>query len=178
MGYHWAKSFKVIYDKAVTAFQAGERSPGQLFDAPDQCFLASIGCTAQELYDFVEDGVKWGEPNFETCLLITAVRRDYFLVVQEGKWTGRITPSSTLPAKKAAVEGIEWLPRIIEKARIKLRGEMDPDLMFDCGGDRHFLAKFDIHPADFLRHVWAAEDDTQKIIDYLKAAAADNEVVI
>lgn len=178
LGYHWTKSFKAVYDRAVGAYEAGKRGADDLFESPDQDFLRTIGCTPQELYDFVEDGIKWGEPDYETCLLVTAVRRDYFLVVQGGNWTGHVTPMATLPAKNAAIEGIVWLPRIIEKAKIKLRGEMEPDLMYGCGGDRHFLSRFDIHLADFLRHVWAAEDDTQKIIDYVKRAAADNEVVI
>jgi hypothetical protein len=46
---------------------------------------------------------------------------------------------------------------------------MDPDTMFGCGGDRAFLSKYDIHPADFLRVVWAAGDDDQKILAYVKS---------
>ena len=166
---HWPQTFKAVYHQAVAAYRAGQRGPSQLFSAKDAEFLASIGCTSQELYDFVEDAVNGGEPDFETCLLVTAARRDYFLVIQGGKWTGRTTPSATLPAKTAAVEGIPWLPRIIEKAKIKLRGEMEPDLMYGCGGDRPFLAKFDIHLADFLRKVWAANGDDQAVIDYVKS---------
>ena len=62
--------------------------------------------------------------------------------------------------------------RIIEKARAKLRGEMPDELMFCCGGDRAFLRKIDLHPADFLREVWAAGDDTQRVVRYVKSAAA------
>ena len=171
MNYHWTQSFKSVYDQAALAYQAGQRGPSQLFSEDDTTFLASIGCTPQELYDFVEDAINDSEPDFETCLLITAARRDYFFVIQGGQWTGRITPSHTLPAKTAEIEGIPWLPRIIEKAKIKLRGEMDPNLMFGCGGDRPFLAKFDIHPADFLRKVWAANGEDQAVVDYVRASA-------
>jgi hypothetical protein len=38
-------------------------------------------------------------------------------------------------------------------------------------GDRPFLKRVDIHPADFLREVWAARDDDRKIIEYVKKQA-------
>jgi hypothetical protein len=76
-----------------------------------------------------------------------------------------------LPSKDATVEGIGWLPRIIPKAKAKLRGEMPEDLMFDCGGDRRFFKENKIHPADFLRTVWAAGDDDAEIIAFVKKAS-------
>ena len=66
-----------------------------------------------------------------------------------------------------------YLPRIIKKAEAKLKGELDPDMMFGCGGDRRFLSTHgDIQPADFLRHVWAADGDHQKVVDYIKNCIA------
>ena len=63
-----------------------------------------------------------------------------------------------------------YLPRILAKARAKLRGELDPDIMFCCGGDRNFLKKHGaIPPADFLRHVWAAGDNDLKLATWLKS---------
>ena len=73
-----------------------------------------------------------------------------------------------LPAKEATLEGIAWLPRLIQKARAKLRGEMTADLMYDCGGDRRFFEEYGLHPADFLRVVWAADGDAQKILRYVR----------
>jgi hypothetical protein len=123
--------------------------------------LAAIGCTAQELFDFVDDFCNGGEPPFETVLLITAVRRDFFLTEQQGKPSGRVIDMDRLPPKQEAVDGIEWLPRIIAKARAKLRGEMPPDLMYGCGGDRPFAKrmKFDL------------PDDDRAIIDWVKRQA-------
>jgi hypothetical protein len=66
------------------------------------------------------------------------------------------------------MEGIPWLPRIIAKAEAKLRGEMDPDTMFGCGGDRAFCSKHHIHPADFLRVVWAARGDRNRVLQFVK----------
>ncbi|TLD70649.1 hypothetical protein FEM03_10040 [Phragmitibacter flavus] len=61
-----------------------------------------------------------------------------------------------------------WLPRIIAKAEAKLRGEMDPDIMFGCGGDRAFLSEVGIHPADFLRMIWAAKGDQDRVVKFVK----------
>jgi hypothetical protein len=166
--YDWAVKFGALFDKAVQQYQSGKRGVKDFFAADDERFLAEIGHTAQEIYDFAEDAVNYGEPDARTVLLIAAARRDYFLVVQHGRFTGRVQSSATLPPKTAAVDGIEWLPRIIEKAKRKLSGEMDKELMFGCGGDRTFLKKFDIHPADFLRFVWAADGDERKIIAWVK----------
>ena len=62
-----------------------------------------------------------------------------------------------------------YLPRLIAKGRAKLRGELDPDMMFGCGGDRKFLKNHgDIHLADFLRQLWAAGDDDLKLATWIQ----------
>lgn len=161
--YSWDTAFRKLWEKAVAQYAAGNRQPATYHDV----LLDEIGYTAQELYDFAEDWVKYQEPPFETALLIAAARRDYFLVVQKGQRSTKRIRMEDLPAKTAAVAGLEWLPRVIEKARAKLRGEMPEDLMYGCGGDRSFFKKVNIHPADFLRVVWAAHYDDQKIINYV-----------
>jgi hypothetical protein len=173
MNYDWVARFQRCYDKAVALYQQGHRQAASFFDAAEQQFLASIGCTPQELYDFAEDWCKYQAPSFGDTLLITAVRRDFFLTVQQGRRTGPTIQMADLPAKDAAVAGYKWLPRIIAKARAKLRGEMPDELMYGCGGDRNFLQSVNIHPADFLRHVWAARDDDQQIIAYVQQRALD-----
>ena len=72
---------------------------------------------------------------------------------------------------QATLGGYAWLPRIIAKARAKLRGEMPPDLMYSCGGDRRFLKSIGADPADFLQQVWEAGDDDQNILDYVNEKA-------
>ncbi|MFN7139254.1 MAG: hypothetical protein ACK4UN_07945, partial [Limisphaerales bacterium] len=62
-----------------------------------------------------------------------------------------------------------------EKAKAKLRGEMPPELMFGCGGDRPFLKSVNIELSEFLRLVWSAEDDTQKIVNYVIKARDHRE---
>lgn len=144
-----------------------------MFGSAQRQFLDSLGATPQEIFDFVEDTFHGGEPGFETTLLITATRREYFLGVQKGQRSGRVIDMDKLPPKSAELGGIEWLPRIIAKAKAKLRGEMPAELMYSCGGDRAFLREHGIHAADFLREVWAAGDDNERILDFVRKSAAD-----
>ncbi len=160
----WPEGFREVYDRAVKSYEGGAQSVDRLFTPSEVAFLSSIGCSAQELFDFVEDYCRGGEPSYESVLLVTAVRREFFLKVQGGKPSGQVASSAALPAKQAAVAGIPWLPRIIEKARIKLRGEMPPELMYGCGGDRPFLKSVGFELADFLRLVWDAGDNTAQIV--------------
>ncbi|MDX6767822.1 MAG: hypothetical protein SFU85_13655 [Candidatus Methylacidiphilales bacterium] len=165
----WTRIFREIYEEGLKHYAAGRRGAPEIFRGEQVRFLESIGCSAQELYDFVEDAVKYHEPDFATCLLITAVRRDYFLQELKGRQTGGMVRMEELPAKTDAVEGIEWLPRLMAKARAKLRGEMNPDLMYGCGGDRAFARQHGIHLADFLRLAWSAGDNDRVLIDFVKS---------
>jgi hypothetical protein len=168
---NWKTNFREVYDRGVAAWKAGRRTPKTMFNADDAAFLASIGCTRQELFDFVDDAQEYGEPDFDTVLAVQAIRRDYFLNVMGGKPSDRVASMDDLPAKTDAVDGIEWLPRIIEKARIKLRGEMPPDLMYGCGGDRPFLRRMQMTLPDFLKLVWESGSDDRLIIDAVKRSA-------
>jgi len=168
----WKLEFRHVWERGVAAWKAGRRSARTMFAPEDVTFLAGIGCTAQELFDFVDDSLGWDDLDYETVLAVTEIRRAYFQEVMGGKSTGRVIPMSTLPAKSAAVDGIAWLPRLIAKARIKLRGEMDPDLMYGCGGDRPFLRKHHMTLPQFLQLVWDKGDDDRAIVDAVKQAAA------
>jgi len=166
--YDWPAQFRKVYDAASQRYSKGARDPQALFSKADLEFLGSIGCSAQELFDFIDDLARYGEPDYETTLLTIAVRRDYFLLVQNGVPTGKTAAMSSLPSKTAEVDGIAWLPRLIEKARIKLRGEMPPELMYGCGGDRPFLRSMNVELAEFLRLVWICGDDNARIVQYVK----------
>ena len=141
-----------------------------MFTSVQSQALSSIGCSAQELFDFVEDAIRYGEPDYETALLVTAVRRDYFLNVLNAIQATCQVDMATLPPKSAQLGGIVWLPRAIEKAKAKLRGEMPPDLMYTCGGDREFFERVKMHPADFLKLVWDTEGDLNRILNKVKAS--------
>ena len=166
--YDWADQFRECYVRAVEQYRTGNRQPATIFNTDETTFLTGIGCTAQELYDFAEDWCNAVEPSFATVLLITAARRDYFLTIQKGQPTGRTISVNDFPPKDAALAGFLWLPRQIAKARAKLAGEMPAELMYGCGGDRAFFKRVGVHPADFLRIVWAAGAEDQKIIAYVQ----------
>ena len=99
------------------------------------------------------------------------MRRNYFFEIQEKVPSSNVLNPESLPAKTDEIDGIAWLPRIIEKAKAKIKGEMHDDIMYGCGGDQRFLAQYDIHPAEFLRVVWAYEDTPEKIVEWVKARA-------
>jgi hypothetical protein len=167
----WKLEFRNIWDRAVAAWKQGKHSAKAVFSPENVAFLAGIGCTAQELFDFVDDSLNYGDLDYETALAVTEIRRRYFLEVMHGKPTGSVVPMSTLPAKSAKVDGIAWLPRLIAKARIKLRGEMEPDLMYGCGGDRPFLREHNLALPEFLQLVWDKGDDDRAIVEAVKAAS-------
>lgn len=164
----WPEQFRKVYDAATQRYQAGERTPAKIFNEAELKFLAGIGCTAQELFDFIDDLARYGEPDFQTTLLVTGVRRAYFMIEQNGVASKTVISMDDLPAKRDEVDGIAWLPRLIEKARAKLRGEMPADLMYGCGGDRPFLREMNMELSEFLLLVWQCGDDNRKIIDYVK----------
>ncbi len=163
----WAEQFKSLYEKATQRYANGVRGSRQVFSEADIAFLTSIGATPQEIYDFVEDWCDAGEPDPDTVFRMTAIRRDYFITEQKGQPSNQRISISTLPSMGASLGGLRWLPRIIEKAKAKLRGEMPPELMYGCGGDRPFLRKIGIDAAEFLRIVWQAGDNQQEILDYV-----------
>ena len=167
----WQKQFREVYDRAAKAWRAGRRTPAKMFEDADSAFLATIGCTTQELFDFVDDELRYGDFDFATTLAVTSIRRDYFLNVMKGKPTGKTITMTSLPAKSAAVDGIAWLPRLIVKARVKLRGEMPADLMYGCAGDRPFLREMKMDLPGFLKLVWESGEDDRRIIDAVKRSA-------
>jgi hypothetical protein len=162
--YDWQTPFRSLYEKALSEYGTGNRASDTFFSEAEADLLASIGSRPMELYDFAEDhpSVSW-----ETALLITAARRDYFQWIQKGVPSAKILNMPDFPAKDAKMRGIPWLPRLILKAKGKLRGELPNELMYCCGGDRRFFKQFDIHPADFLRFVWSADEDDEKIADWV-----------
>lgn len=167
---HWNDHFLALFDRCAELYRGGNHDFESYYNDKDLRFLKSIGYQPREFFDFVEDYCDGGDPTPSTAVLVAAARRDYFLVVQQGEASTapRVTRDG-IPAKDSVHEGITYLPRIFVKAQAKLRGELDPDLMFGCGGDRRFLRdNGDLHPADFLRQVWAADGNIGKIVSWIR----------
>lgn len=170
--YSWESEFLALFDRCVAKYRGGDEDFTRYYTPADSAFLTSIGYKPREFFDFVEDFCSYGgDPSAGTALLIASARRDYLLTVQHGKTsTVEIDPSKLPPKDGTSLGGIRWLARILVKARAKLRGELHPDIMYGCGGDRQFLSGHNIHMADFLRAAWAAGDDDAKLLEWFNAA--------
>ena len=166
---HWNDEFLALFERCVADYHAGNHDFETYYTPQDLAFLQGIGCRKREFFDFVEDFCEDATPSPATALLVAAVRRDYFLSMQHGVWTDEpLLTRHDVPTFGEALHGMPYLPRIIAKARAKLRGALDPDLMYGCGGDRNFLRKHGhLHPADFLRQVWAAGDDDLQVVRWI-----------
>ena len=165
--YDFADKFRALYDQAVKTYAAGQTDQAKYFTADEKAFLAANGISVQAMYDYAEDHQGYGEPGYDRALAIETVRRDYFLNVQGSKASTTVLDVAKMPAKTDAVKGIEWLPRLIPKAKAKLRGELPSSLMYSCGGDRQFFRAHDIHPAEFLSLIWRNFDNDAATIDWV-----------
>ncbi len=165
----WNDTFLALFDRCADRFRAGDSDFENYYTPADLKFLGEVGYQKREFFDFVEDFCGDGVPTISTALLVAAVRRDYFQTGMHGKPGEKCLSRDDVPGFGEELAGMAYLPRILAKGRAKLRGELDPDLMFGCGGDRNFLTTHgDLHPADFLRQLWAAGDDDQKMVDWIK----------
>lgn len=163
----WVDEFQILFDSKVTAYKNGAQKVKAMFSKEEEVFLRTIGATPQEIFDFVEDWCDDGVPDPQTALAITKIRRDYFFQEQQGEFSKEPISEGEFPSRSASLSGLEWFPRIIAKARAKLRGELPTDLMYSCGGDRRFLNKVKVSPVEFLETVREAGDDVDHIVKFV-----------
>lgn len=166
--YSYLARLEEIWRSGVDRYKSGRTGSSDFFEPGDAAFIHSIGATEQEVFDFIEDFARVGEPDFGTFAVLQHIRRRYFLEVQGGRSSDAMLNPDTLPAKSDELNGIRWLPRLIEKAKAKLKGELHPSIMYCCGGDRGFFKEHNIHPADFLRKVWEFDGDRDKLAKWVK----------
>ena len=165
---NWAETFQTLFNEKVAAYKNGIEHVTAMFSKEEEkAFLRTIGATPQEIFDFVEDWCDDGDPTPEMVLAITRIRRDFFLNEQQGHYSKFVRNTDLFPPREASLAGLEWFPRIIEKAKAKLLGELPSDLMYSCGGDRRFLKKVRVNPAEFLQVVREAGDDVDHIIKFV-----------
>jgi hypothetical protein len=169
--YHWTETFLKLHAKAVALYRDGQKDARTYFSEEETAFLDSIGAIPQELYDYAEDSVRYGEPDVGTALLIVAERRRFFRDEQGGVAAGPRLTMEDYPAKDAAFDGVPWLLRIILKAQTRLAGTMPLDMMYGCGGDRAFFKEFNLHPADFLRIVEKTGGDPASVLAAIRKKA-------
>ncbi|MGE9289687.1 MAG: DUF5069 domain-containing protein [Puniceicoccales bacterium] len=152
-----------LWTKAEALYRNGNRNPEEYFDAGETDVLNSLGLNVMDVYDYVEDFSTSGEPDFATFILVTAEKVFYFFEEMGGELSSYRISEDDLPLRKEEANGIVWLPRILVKARAKLRGELPPEIMYGCGGDRNFARTHGIHLAEFLRKVRCSSDDREVI---------------
>lgn len=167
MNFNYQEELVRVWEKGVELYKSGHTKSDVFPISEELSFLNSIGLNRMDIFDYVEDWICEGTPDLATFLLIHDLRRDFFLEVQNGIHSTNRLNSATLPGKQETLEGIVWLPRIIPKAKAKLRGELPPETMFCCGGDRAFFKQNNIHPAEFLRLVKKAGDNEQEIVEWV-----------
>jgi hypothetical protein len=167
----WQTDFLALFDRSVPRYQSGNEDWNTYFSSEDLAFLRSIGCKPREFFDYVEDHVNYGQPEAGTIVDIAGVRRDYLLKVQHGQLSSHEINPSELPPKTEALGGLPWLPRLIAKAEGKLRGELDPDIMYGCPGDQGFFELHGIDPVEFLRFVWECDGDRDAILQHVNSEA-------
>ena len=162
-----------VWQKAVKLYESGCKNSESFPIEEDLPFLKELGMNKMDIFDFAEDLVCEGEPDLATFLLIHEHRRDYFWEVQNRQSSTKRLESSSLPRKDAEIEGIRWLPRIIPKAKAKLRGEL-PRYYVLLRWGQEFFHQNRIHPAEFLGAVRRSENDDQKIIDWVLKRVKSN----
>lgn len=169
----WNDQFLNLFRNCLDEFKSGNKDFNSYYTDKDLKFLSSIGYKPRELFDFVEDLGAEESPSESTALLVASVRRDYFFAIQDQIHSEKEISQDDLPTFGDTLTDIVYLPRILVKARAKLKGELDPDIMFGCGGDRKFLKDHgNIPMADFLRNVWSSGTDDLKIANYVKNYSA------
>jgi hypothetical protein len=168
MSSDWKSEFSALYDRAARRYALGATTADRLLEPADTAFLATIGCRPVEFFDFIDDAARYGEPGKDTALRVAEIRRDYFVNQMGGAFPATRIDMATLPAKTAALDGITWLPRLIPKAKAKLRGEMPDDLMYGCGGDRAFFHQHGLTAEGFLAFVRDHWDDEPAVIGYVR----------
>ena len=126
----WKTHFRAVFDAGVQQRKGGCNEPGAMFESGEVTFLESIGCTAQEMFDFCDDYVGWDDVIYEHVEALQAVRYEHFVNELNSQPANHPMEMDEFPAKDAEVEGIAWLPRLIVKARAKLAGQLPTDLMY------------------------------------------------
>ena len=130
MNEEWRRQFHDLFFNGVERHKEGRQSPENMFEGEEPAFLKSIGCSTQELFDFCDDYVRWGDVIYEHVEELQAVRLSHFQGILNSQPAPNQMDMEEFPAKTDEIEGIAWLPRLITKARAKLAGNLPTDLMY------------------------------------------------
>ena len=65
MSDEWKQKFRELYEAAQQRYRNGRTTTTTLFEPDEVYFLATIGCSSRELFDFIEDSINWGDVEYE-----------------------------------------------------------------------------------------------------------------
>ncbi len=130
MSDNWKIQFREVFDAGVQRRKEGCNEPVAMFESAELAFMDSIGCTAQEMFDFCDDYVGWDDVIYDHVEALQAVRYEHFVEELDSQPASHRMETDEFPPKDAEVEGIAWLPRLIVKTRAKLAGQLPADLMY------------------------------------------------
>lgn len=167
MSYHFHHELSRIWEKSVSLYRDGNIDFASFPIDNEHALLTTWGISKIDVFDYAEDWCIYEEPDMLTFILIHYERWSYFSEVQNFMPSVSLLDPCSLPEKSETVNGISWLPRILPKARAKLKGELTAEVMYGCGGDRQFFKENNVHPAKFLRVVRQFEDNDQAIIEWV-----------
>lgn len=111
--YNYQKTLQAVWQKAVDLYRSGNEDAKTYFNEQELDFLDLIGASAQEIFDFAEDFVDGGEPDFTTVAMIHDVRRAYLREQQQGNTSKAMLDPSTLPAKDSHIPLLPFINGIL-----------------------------------------------------------------
>lgn len=164
----WNDTYVRLFRETSIRVQSGLSTPAESLLAAEIAFLEQNGISATDFLADVALFCNGGTLSPSTSLLVAAVRRDYFLIMQQGQAasTAPLTEGD-LPDPNQDFSGCVCLPRILAKAVAKLHGTLPKGVHFPSKDDLSFLSRYYIHPADFLRTVWATRADSESTLEAL-----------
>ena len=110
-----------IWQISVDLYRRGNNSAEDFPIANELPILSGWGLNKMDVFDYVEDWCLHEEPDLITFVLVHYERWNFFVHEQKSELSSNRLDPSSLPPKTEDAAGIIWLPRILPKARAKLR---------------------------------------------------------
>ena len=96
----WKPRFRELYEAAQQRYRDGRATTTTIFEPDEVYFLATIGCSSRELFDFVEDSINWEDVEYDQVEGVTALRRDHFVNTLRGEPARTQIDPDKIPPKR------------------------------------------------------------------------------
>ena len=74
----WEAEFRKLFEVGSDRYQQGKREVSSFFQPEELELLQRIGYRAQEMFDFLEDHVNYGAPDYATAYKVAVLRGAVF----------------------------------------------------------------------------------------------------